>query len=87
MKSIEEKINYYKESLDLFDDGMDKYKFLILHFINEHYVMKLNIKDLIDNSDNIWISYYLISFDGDIHKSEEILVTMDENGLSRIFVD
>ena len=29
MKSIEEKINYYKESLDLFDDGMDKYKFLI----------------------------------------------------------
>ena len=23
------KINYYKESLDLFDDGMDKYKFLI----------------------------------------------------------
>ena len=29
MKSIEEKINYYKESLDIFDDGMDKYKFLI----------------------------------------------------------
>ena len=29
MKSIEDKINYYKESLDLFDDGMDKYKFLI----------------------------------------------------------
>ena len=29
MKTIEEKINYYKESLDLFDDGMDKYKFLI----------------------------------------------------------
>ena len=29
MKSINEKINYYKESLDLFDDGMDKYKFLI----------------------------------------------------------
>ena len=29
MKSIEEKINYYKESLDLFDDGMEKYKFLI----------------------------------------------------------
>tara|TARA_B100000575_G_C23103076_1_gene636496 strand:- start:893 stop:1312 length:420 start_codon:yes stop_codon:yes gene_type:complete len=29
VKSIEEKINYYKESLDLFDDGMDKYKFLI----------------------------------------------------------
>ena len=29
MKTLEEKINYYKESLDLFDDGMDKYKFLI----------------------------------------------------------
>ena len=29
MKTIEEKINYYKESLDLFDDGMDKYKFFI----------------------------------------------------------
>ena len=29
MKTIEEKIYYYKESLDLFDDGMDKYKFLI----------------------------------------------------------
>ena len=29
MKTIDEKINYYKESLDLFDDGMDKYKFLI----------------------------------------------------------
>ena len=29
MKTIEEKINYYKESLDLFDDGLDKYKFLI----------------------------------------------------------
>ena len=29
MKTIEEKINYYKESLDLFDDGMDEYKFLI----------------------------------------------------------
>ena len=29
MKTIEEKINYYKESLDLFDDGMNKYKFLI----------------------------------------------------------
>ena len=29
MKSIEEKINYYKESLDLFDDGMEKYKFLL----------------------------------------------------------
>ena len=29
MMTINEKINYYKESLDLFDDGMDKYKFLI----------------------------------------------------------
>ena len=29
MKTIEEKINFYKESLDLFDDGMEKYKFLI----------------------------------------------------------
>ena len=29
MKTIKEKIEYYKESLDLFDDGMDKYKFLI----------------------------------------------------------
>tara|TARA_B100000925_G_scaffold258453_1_gene213387 strand:- start:480 stop:893 length:414 start_codon:yes stop_codon:yes gene_type:complete len=29
MKTIEEKINYYKESLDSFDDGMEKYKFLI----------------------------------------------------------
>ena len=29
MKTIEEKINFYKESLDLYDDGMDKYKFLI----------------------------------------------------------
>ena len=29
MKTIQEKIYYYKESLDLFDDGMDKYKFLI----------------------------------------------------------
>ena len=27
--NFEEKINYYKESLDLFDDGMEKYKFLI----------------------------------------------------------
>ena len=27
--TIEQKIQYYKESLDLFDDGMDKYKFLI----------------------------------------------------------
>ena len=29
MKSIKEKIEYYKESLELFEDGMDKYKFLI----------------------------------------------------------
>ena len=29
MKSIEDKINYYKECLDLFEDGMEKYKFLI----------------------------------------------------------
>ena len=27
--TIEEKIKLYKENLDLFDDGMDKYKFLI----------------------------------------------------------
>tara|TARA_Y100000590_G_scaffold387938_1_gene461898 strand:- start:344 stop:760 length:417 start_codon:yes stop_codon:yes gene_type:complete len=29
MKSIQEKIEYYKESLEVFDDGMEKYKFLI----------------------------------------------------------
>ena len=29
MKTIEEKIQYYKDCLDLFDDGMEKYKFLI----------------------------------------------------------
>ena len=29
MITIKEKINYYKECLDLFDDGMEKYKFLI----------------------------------------------------------
>ncbi len=29
MKSIREKIESYKENLDLFEDGMDKYKFLI----------------------------------------------------------
>ncbi len=29
MKSIKEKIEYYSDSLDTFDDGMDKYKFLI----------------------------------------------------------
>tara|TARA_B100000700_G_scaffold303263_1_gene374581 strand:- start:185 stop:601 length:417 start_codon:yes stop_codon:yes gene_type:complete len=27
--SIEEKIQYYKESLDIFEDTMDKYKFLL----------------------------------------------------------
>ena len=66
----------------------DKYKFLILHFINEHYNMKLNIKDLMDdNPDTIWLSYYLISFDGDSHKSEEMVVAMDENGLSNVYAD
>ena len=29
MKTIVEKIKFYKENLDLFDDGMDKYKYLI----------------------------------------------------------
>ena len=29
MITIEEKINYYKESLDAFDDTMEKYKFLL----------------------------------------------------------
>ncbi len=29
MNSIKEKIDYYKDSLDVFDDGMEKYKFLI----------------------------------------------------------
>ncbi len=29
MKSIKDKIYHYKESLALFDDGMEKYKFLI----------------------------------------------------------
>ena len=29
MTSVLEKISQYKENLDLFDDGMDKYKFLI----------------------------------------------------------
>tara|TARA_B100000029_G_C17600714_1_gene965665 strand:- start:2901 stop:3320 length:420 start_codon:yes stop_codon:yes gene_type:complete len=29
MMTIEEKINYYKESLDSFDDDMEKYKFLL----------------------------------------------------------
>ena len=29
MKSIEEKINFFKENLELFDDAMDKYKYLL----------------------------------------------------------
>jgi len=29
MITIEEKINYYKENLDFFDDTMEKYKFLL----------------------------------------------------------
>ncbi len=29
MTSIEEKINFYKENLELFDDHMDKYKYLL----------------------------------------------------------
>ena len=29
MMTIEERINYYKESLDSFDDDMEKYKFLL----------------------------------------------------------
>ena len=29
MTTIEEKINYYKESLEVFDDEMEKYKFLL----------------------------------------------------------
>ena len=29
MKTIEEKIKYYKNNFDFFSDGMDKYKFLI----------------------------------------------------------
>tara|TARA_Y100001970_G_C14127721_1_gene799927 strand:- start:786 stop:1208 length:423 start_codon:yes stop_codon:yes gene_type:complete len=29
MKSIEEKINFYRENLELFDDEMDKYKYLL----------------------------------------------------------
>ena len=42
MKSIQEKIEIYKENLDLFEDGMDKYKFLIdqaknaVHFPEEY---------------------------------------------------
>ena len=29
MKTIEEKINFFKENLDLFDDDMDKYRYLL----------------------------------------------------------
>ena len=29
MKTIEEKIIFFKENLELFDDDMDKYKFLL----------------------------------------------------------
>ena len=29
MTSVEEKIKYYKENLDLFEDDMDKYKYLL----------------------------------------------------------
>ena len=29
MTTIEEKINYYKENLEVFDDEMEKYKFLL----------------------------------------------------------
>ena len=29
MKTIEEKINYFRENLELFDDNMDKYKYLL----------------------------------------------------------
>ena len=29
MKSIEEKINFFKDNLELFDDDMDKYKYLL----------------------------------------------------------
>ena len=29
MKTIEEKINYFRENLELFDDDMDKYKYLL----------------------------------------------------------
>ena len=44
METIEDKINYYKESLEFFDDGMEKYKFLIdqaknaKHFPEEYRV-------------------------------------------------
>ena len=29
MKSIEEKINFFRENLEIFDDDMDKYKYLL----------------------------------------------------------
>ena len=29
MTSVEEKINYYRDNLELFDDDMDKYKYLL----------------------------------------------------------
>ena len=31
--SIEEKINFYRENLDLFDETMDKYKYLLYYFV------------------------------------------------------
>ena len=34
MISVEEKIKYYKENLELFDDDMDKYKYLLDHAKN-----------------------------------------------------
>lgn len=66
---------------------IDEYKYLILYFINKHYNMNLNIKDLIDNEVALDIYYCIISFDGDIHKSYKIVITMDENGLSNIYKD
>ena len=30
MKTIKEKINFFKENLNMFDDDMDKYKYLLL---------------------------------------------------------
>ena len=33
MTSIVEKINFFKENLELFDDDMDKYKYLIENII------------------------------------------------------
>ena len=29
MTSVEDKIKYYKENMELFDDDMDKYKYLL----------------------------------------------------------